>query len=83
MKNVIVRVAGVAAILIVLFGIVDFVHVCVGSMDIHLVEGGIQNAGGSSQFWIPWGTLLPWVAILYLIAAIAAFLVELRSNLKK
>ncbi len=83
MKNLVVRVAGMAAILIVLLGIVDFVHVCVGSMDITFIEGGVQNAGGTSEFWLPWGTLLPWVAILYLIAAIAAFLVELRSNLKK
>jgi hypothetical protein len=83
MKNLVVRVAGMAAILIVVLAFVDFIHVCIASMDIHLVDGGIQNAGGSSQFWIPWGTLLPWIGVIYLIAMVAAFIVELRSNLKK
>ena len=78
MKNVIVRVAGVAAIVLVLLGILDMIHVCLDSMDLHLVEGGIQNDGGSSQFWVPWSVILPWVAVIFLVAAIAAFVVDIR-----
>ena len=78
MKNVIVRVAGVAAIVVVVLGILDMIHVCLDSMNIQLIDGGIKNIGGSSQFWGPWSVILPWVAVIFLVAAIAAFVVDIR-----